>query len=318
MPAVLNNNAVSRLASSLSSGATTLSVTTGEGAKFPSPSAGQWFPLTIIKSSGALEILRCTARSGDVFTVTRAQEGTAAQAFSVGDRVEIRVTAAVFAELASNTATAQTAANTGIANAATADAKAVTADGKAVTAQNKADSAYALANDPWAVQPIGVLIPVLDNLAGASVPLTNSALYRYIKLTAADAHNAGVLISESVSGSAPLVQATAVINLAGSPLNGQTVRLINTERRGLRAGSAGTVEADQFQGFGLAGQFINSGVAYSGATYSNLATIAPGMVSGTTVLLSGNITSDGTNGTPRTGLETRNKNIGATYYMRIK
>lgn len=112
MPAVLNNNAVSRLASSLSSGATTLSVTTGEGAKFPSPSAGQWFPLTIIKSSGALEILRCSARSGDVFTVTRAQEGTAAQAFSAGDRVEIRVTAAVFTELASNTATAQSAAQT--------------------------------------------------------------------------------------------------------------------------------------------------------------------------------------------------------------
>ena len=95
MAVLLANNATSKLASSLTAAATTLSVTTGEGAKFPSPTGGDWFPLTLIKSSGALEILRCTARSGDVFTVTRAQEGTAAQAFSAGDRVEVRLTKAV-------------------------------------------------------------------------------------------------------------------------------------------------------------------------------------------------------------------------------
>ena len=95
MAVLLANNATSKLASSLTAAATTLSVTTGEGAKFPSPTGGDWFPLTLIKSSGALEILRCTARSGDVLTVTRAQEGTAAQAFSAGDRVEVRLTKAV-------------------------------------------------------------------------------------------------------------------------------------------------------------------------------------------------------------------------------
>lgn len=95
MAVLLANNATSRLASSLTAAATTLSVTSGEGAKFPSPTGGDWFPLTLIKSSGALEILRCTARSGDVLTVTRAQEGTAAQAFSAGDRVEVRLTKAV-------------------------------------------------------------------------------------------------------------------------------------------------------------------------------------------------------------------------------
>lgn len=99
MPVTLGNNAVSRLASSLTAGATTLSVTAGEGAKFPSPSAGQWFPLTLIKSSGSLEILRCTGRSGDVFTVARGQEGTAAQSFSAGDRAELRLTAAAILEI---------------------------------------------------------------------------------------------------------------------------------------------------------------------------------------------------------------------------
>lgn len=98
MLVMLNNNAVSKLASSITTGGTAMSVTSGEGSRFPSPTAGGWFPLTIIKSSGALEIVRCTARSGDVLTVTRAQEGTAAQSFSAGDRVELRLTAAAFAE----------------------------------------------------------------------------------------------------------------------------------------------------------------------------------------------------------------------------
>lgn len=99
MAVVLANNAVSRLSATLSTGATALSITPGEGAKFPSPSVGNWFPLTIVKASGALEIVRCTSRSGDVLTVVRAQEGTAAQPFSVGDRAELRITAAAVADI---------------------------------------------------------------------------------------------------------------------------------------------------------------------------------------------------------------------------
>lgn len=39
------------------------------------------------------EIVKCTARAGDVLTVVRAQEGTTARAFSVDDPVELRLTA---------------------------------------------------------------------------------------------------------------------------------------------------------------------------------------------------------------------------------
>lgn len=95
MAVLLANNATSRLASSLTAGATTLAVTTGDGAKFPSPTGSDWFPITVIKATGALEIMRCTGRSGDVLTIARGQEGTAAQSFSAGDRVEIRLTKAV-------------------------------------------------------------------------------------------------------------------------------------------------------------------------------------------------------------------------------
>ncbi|MFL1526832.1 hypothetical protein [Pseudomonas sp. O230] len=117
-------------------------------------------------------------------------------------------------------------------------------------------------------------------------------------------------------GSAPLVQATAVINLAGSPMNGQTVRLINTERRVLRAGSSGTVEDDQFQKTAIQGTYINTPSAISGSSYSGNNSTAGGPGSSTVTINA--IISDGTNGTPRVGLETRAKSIGVTYYMRIK
>lgn len=94
MAVLLSNNAISKLASSLTTGATSLSLTAGTGALFPSPSGGDWFPVTVIKSTGQLEIMKCTARSTDTLTVTRAQEGTTAKAFSAGDRVELRLTVA--------------------------------------------------------------------------------------------------------------------------------------------------------------------------------------------------------------------------------
>lgn len=89
----LANNAVSKLASSLAAGATSLAVMPGDGAKFPALSAGDWFPLTVVKSDGSLEIMRATARASDTLTVSRAQEGTASIAFNAGDRVELRMTA---------------------------------------------------------------------------------------------------------------------------------------------------------------------------------------------------------------------------------
>ena len=98
MAALINNNAASRLASSILAASTSLTVTAGEGAKFPAPTGGNWFPVTALKADGTFEIMRCTARSGDVLTVARAQEGTTALAFSAGDRVELRVTAAVMAD----------------------------------------------------------------------------------------------------------------------------------------------------------------------------------------------------------------------------
>lgn len=92
----LTNNAVSRLVSSLAASATTIPIQTGEGSRFPVLAAGDWFPVTILRETGVLEIMKCTERSGDNLTVVRAQEGTTAKTFSAGDRVELRMTAGTF------------------------------------------------------------------------------------------------------------------------------------------------------------------------------------------------------------------------------
>lgn len=114
MAVQFKNNASSRLAVAIAVGATSLSVTAGEGAKFPAPAVGDWFPLTLIKASGALEIVQCTARSGDVLTITRAQEGTSAQTFSAGDRVELRLTEGAIAAIREEIAAAKTVADAAV------------------------------------------------------------------------------------------------------------------------------------------------------------------------------------------------------------
>lgn len=174
--------------------------------------------------------------------------------------------------------------------------------------------------DGWSCQPIGVPIPILDNLTGTAAPPTNKS-YRYIVLTAgltdSGEYNEGILTSESISGTAPLVTATAVINLAGSPINGQTVNLINTEARFLRAStSAGTVQNDALQDhmhsvYQAAGVGTGGGNRANGFTSKNIAfgTSAGDGVSYTALAGDSSV---------RTATETRPKNIGVTYYMRIK
>lgn len=88
------NNAFGTLNASIASGDASLTLSSGQGARFPSLSSGNYFYATLIDTSNNLEVVKCTARSSDVLTITRAQESTTARAFAVGDRVELRVTAA--------------------------------------------------------------------------------------------------------------------------------------------------------------------------------------------------------------------------------
>lgn len=95
MSRLFTNNAAGKLNANILAGDTALTLQAGQGALFPNPTGGDFFTFTIINNSNVLEIIKCTARTGDVFTtIVRAQEGTAAIGFTAGDRVELRLTAA--------------------------------------------------------------------------------------------------------------------------------------------------------------------------------------------------------------------------------
>jgi hypothetical protein len=99
MPILFKNNASAPLAASISSSATTITVTTAQGALFPALSGSDYFYATLTNSSNQLEIVKVTARSSDSMTVVRGQEGTTAQAYSAADKIEVRVTAAGLANM---------------------------------------------------------------------------------------------------------------------------------------------------------------------------------------------------------------------------
>ncbi|MNK27650.1 hypothetical protein D3C87_460120 [compost metagenome] len=90
------NNAKTTLATSVLATDTTLLV--ANGALFPSPTAGQFFLVTIDTGS-TYEIVKVTGRSGNTFTgCTRGFEGTTASPYQAGTRIENRITAGTAAD----------------------------------------------------------------------------------------------------------------------------------------------------------------------------------------------------------------------------
>lgn len=99
------NNAQTVLAAGISASATSLTVNSGTGALFPSPSTGvSYFKLTLIDAAtGQLsEIVHVTARTGDTMTIDRAQEGTTARAWSANDIAANMMTAGTLSYILGN------------------------------------------------------------------------------------------------------------------------------------------------------------------------------------------------------------------------
>jgi hypothetical protein len=86
-PFVFTDNARSTLGASIGLGSTTITLASGGGALLPNPAPGTQFTLTLNDQATQtlFETVWCTARAGDVLTVIRAQEGTAARAWGTGD-----------------------------------------------------------------------------------------------------------------------------------------------------------------------------------------------------------------------------------------
>ena len=89
----LKNNASGTLATAINASDTGIVLTTGNGASFPSLGASDYFYATLESTGGTLEVIKVTVRSGDSMTVVRAQEGSTANSFAAGSRIELRVTA---------------------------------------------------------------------------------------------------------------------------------------------------------------------------------------------------------------------------------
>ncbi|MFL1477444.1 hypothetical protein [Pseudomonas grimontii] len=271
-------------------------------------------PLRVAQAIDAAVVSSTEAASGIIKIATQAQTDAAA---SDGVAVTPKKLAAWFTSKAQATESVS-----GVAKISTPAQLSAGVDDATIITPKKLFNV-----DPWALQPIGVPIPVLAHLGGSLAPPTDKS-YRYIKLTASDSYNSGVLTSEVVSGSEPLLQATAVISLAGSPLNGKTVSLINTERRVLRASEvSGELLSDALQGHFHAQAVGEDGV--NGNTPNTITTYDAGQTSGNVgmrrtngpglnlITIRGAIT-DSSNGAVRVSGETRAKSISATYYLRIK
>lgn len=175
-----------------------------------------------------------------------------------------------------------------------------------------------LADLKWLSVPIGGLIAI-PNLTGQDLPPTDNAGYRFVKLTASDAYNTGILTSQSLTGTAPLINATAVVSLTGSPLNGVTLRLINTEGRFLRAGSGNAVQDDALQehihwAHGNDATYKSIFNAYPITTSYNLSLTGSGFAEP-------NLDKGGqihTDLAARKANETRPRNLTVAYFMRVK
>ena len=97
----VSNNAFGTISAGINSSATTVTLDSGQGARFPTLGGSDHFYGTLIDTSNNVEIIKVTARSTDSMTVVRAQDNTTAQAFAIGDRFELRPTAALFEDILS-------------------------------------------------------------------------------------------------------------------------------------------------------------------------------------------------------------------------
>jgi hypothetical protein len=95
----INNNAASTLGVSILAADLSLTVSTGTGGRYPTLGVGDYFYGVLEDVAHNIEIVKVTARAGDVMTIERAQEGTTALNFAAGSLFELRLTAQTFYDM---------------------------------------------------------------------------------------------------------------------------------------------------------------------------------------------------------------------------
>lgn len=178
---------------------------------------------------------------------------------------------------------------------------------------------------------IGEPFPLFAHLTGVTEPPSSNFIKLTKDLTGGGAYNAGKLTSQATVTSGGVRYYTAQISDAGSPMNGVTIPLINSTEISNTAGTWANLPAvlgahanpaavtngfyaNQMQGHwhNIEGQSAPVSHVSTGQVVQNYAN--------TTLLLpvAKTIISDGINGTPRTGTQTRQDTFAAVYYMRYK
>ena len=91
------NNAATTLSSGINASVTSIPLT--DGSAFPALGLSDDYAYITIEDSNNTEVVKATSRSGNTLTVIRAQDGTTANAFASGEKVELRVTAVALEEI---------------------------------------------------------------------------------------------------------------------------------------------------------------------------------------------------------------------------
>jgi hypothetical protein len=99
---LFTNFASSQLSVGINASATTIVLELGHGARFPAPTSGDYFYVTLENASLVREIVKVTARTSDTLTVVRAQDGTTAASWLAGDTVALRLNAAAINTMINN------------------------------------------------------------------------------------------------------------------------------------------------------------------------------------------------------------------------
>jgi len=155
MAQLFSNNVDTQLSAPLTDVAT--SATLADGSGLNTPTGGDYELLTLIDGT-TVEIVKMTARSGNTITITRAQEGTTAIAWSTGARVFAGVTAATLASHLVNLSSSSGALSLGDSATATTDGTALGASANAGsdsvgvgnTADADASGTVAIGSGSWA------------------------------------------------------------------------------------------------------------------------------------------------------------------------
>ena len=104
MTVLLKNNVASTITTTITASDVGIAVASGTGALFPTLTTGDYFYATLISTGGTQEVVRVSARVGDTMTIARGQDGTTAQSFASGSRIEMRVNVAAIEDYVSTAA----------------------------------------------------------------------------------------------------------------------------------------------------------------------------------------------------------------------